>query len=149
MSQFESRPGELSPGLLHLMPDSSRDDGVLFAINLVFVDKLYSVRRVVMLLSVLAVGWSAGCAPKGRGLLDEDVAFKAPAIKEAVVDRQKAAVPQLVKDLDDDDSAVRFYAIEGLRRLTGQTFDYHYFDDTPARAPAVAKWQAWLAEHVK
>lgn len=88
-----------------------------------------------------------GCAPKGRGLMDEDVSFKAPAIKDAVEARKTKAVPQLVKDLDDDDAAVRFYAIEGLRRLTGETFGYHYFDDTPSRAAAVSKWNAWLAEH--
>ena len=92
-----------------------------------------------MLLFVFATWLSIGCAPKGRGLMDEDVSFKAPAIKDAVGDHQKTAVPQLVNDLDDDDAAVRFYAIEGLRRLTGQTFDYHYFDDLPGRAP---RWRS-------
>lgn len=89
----------------------------------------------------------AGCRDGGRGLVDEDPAFKVPAIKDAVAGREQKAVPQLVTDLDDDDSAVRFFAIEGLRRLTGQTFDYHYFDDAPARAPAIARWRAWLAAY--
>ena len=101
--------------------------------------------RVVIVAALLI--WAGGCAPKGRGLVDEDVAFKAPAIKDAVEEHQTRAVPQLVADLDDDDAAVRFYAIEGLRRLTGEHFDYHYYDDPAARAPAVKRWQTWLAGH--
>jgi hypothetical protein len=113
----------------------------LFANGASLADKR-GVRVVLLLICCLAVG----CTPKGRGLADEDVAFKAPAIKEAVAERQKKAVPQLVKDLDDDDAAVRFYAIEGLRRLTGRTFDYRYYDDAAARRPAVATWKQWLSE---
>lgn len=88
----------------------------------------------------------AGCGPTGRGLADNDLSFKAPAIKRAVRTDQKAAVPELVKSLDDDDSAVRFFAIEGLRRLTNETFGYLYYDDAPARRPAVQRWQQWLKE---
>jgi HEAT repeat protein len=89
----------------------------------------------------------AGCAqPKGRGLLDEDASFKIPAIKEAAEQSDADAIPQLVAALEDDDAAVRFYAIEALRRLTGQTFDYHFYDDEPDRQPAVARWKSWLGE---
>ena len=102
--------------------------------------------RAAAALSILAAAL-AGCRDSGRGLVDEDPAFKVPAIKEAVHDKERKAVPQLVTDLNDDDSAVRFFAIEGLRRLTGQTFDYHYYDDAPARAPAIDRWRAWLAAY--
>ena len=54
--------------------------------------------------------------------------------------------PQLIRDLDSDDPAVRFYAIEGLQRLTGQTFDYHYYDDEIDRHPAMLKWRQWLKD---
>jgi hypothetical protein len=87
----------------------------------------------------------AGCRSSGQGLSDEDVAYKVPAIKDAVRSDQRTAIPLLVKDLDDDDAAVRFFASEALRRLTGQTFGYHYYDDAPARLPAVTRWQDWLA----
>lgn len=50
----------------------------------------------------------------------------------------------MVKDLDSDDPAVRFYAIGGLKRLTGQTFGYHYYEDEQQRRPALEKWKAWL-----
>jgi hypothetical protein len=55
-----------------------------------------------------------------------------------------SAAPQMVSDLDSDDPAVRFYAIEGLERLTGQTMGYVYYEDREARRPAVMKWRKWL-----
>lgn len=75
---------------------------------------------------------------------DPDPAVKIPAIKASVAARDTSAVAQLVKDLDSDDAAVRFYAIQGLQRLTGQTFGYLYYADDEQRRPAVEKWQAWL-----
>ena len=42
--------------------------------------------------------------------------------------------------------AIRFYAIESLYRITGKTFDYHYYDDENERRPAVKRWQKWMAE---
>jgi hypothetical protein len=51
----------------------------------------------------------------------------------------------MVEDLSSDDAAVRMFAIGGLRRLTGETFGYNYYDDEDAREPAVKKWQEWLA----
>ena len=110
-----------------------------FAIDPHLADKIL-MRAAVLVMPVLLLG----CGPRGRGLADDDLAFKAPAIKQAVDDDQLAAVPKLVKDLDDEDSAVRFYAIEGLRRLTGRTFDYHYYDDPTARQPAIERWQDWM-----
>ncbi len=73
-----------------------------------------------------------------------DLRAKVPAIKRDVSEKTLSDAPQLIKDLDDDDPAVRFYAIEGLRRITGQTFDYHYYDDALARRPAIQRWQEWL-----
>jgi hypothetical protein len=55
------------------------------------------------------------------------------------------AVPPMVKDLESDDPAIRFYAIEGLRRITGQTFGFRYYEDEGQRQPAVDRWKQWLA----
>jgi len=41
---------------------------------------------------------------------------------------------------------VRFYAINGLRRLTGDDFGYHYYDEKEQRQPAVARWQRWVED---
>ena len=101
-----------------------------------------SLTHVVLILTL------GGCFPAPRGpriVSDPDPSNKIPAIKASVQRKDMSAVTQLVKDLDSDDPAVRFYAIEGLYRLTGQTFDYRYYDDEAGREPAVEKWKAWLA----
>ena len=88
---------------------------------------------------------SACAAPRTpRVVNNPDLTGKIPAIKQAVEAKDLAAAQQLVTDLDSDDPAVRFYAIQGLQRLTGETFGYRYFDDEEERKPALGKWQAWL-----
>lgn len=89
----------------------------------------------------------AGCAPQGEGLADKDAAFKIPAMKAAVQSGDRRALGPLVQSLDSEDPAVRLYAIESLQRLTGMSFDYHYYDDAATRKPAVDRWKAWLVEH--
>ena len=90
----------------------------------------------------LLVGCTGFVGP--RTVANEDAAVKIPAIKQAVQENDAQVIPQLVRDLDSDDPAVRFYAIEGLERLTGQTFGYVYYADPPARREATLKWQQWL-----
>jgi hypothetical protein len=96
----------------------------------------------------LAMALTAGCGgpPPVRSVTNPDPSGKIPAIVEAVRRGDRRALNQLVKDLDNDDPAVRFYAIEGLRRLTGQTFGYRYYDGEDERQPAIQSWQRWLAK---
>ena len=75
-----------------------------------------------------------------------DPSVKIPAIKVAVARKDVSVAQQLVKDLESDDAAVRFYAINGLRRLTGESFGYLYYEDPEQRKPALMQWQAWLAQ---
>jgi hypothetical protein len=99
-------------------------------------------RPILLLLPLL----TAGCFGHDKpSLTSPDPSLKIPAIKCAVQDRDQGADAQLVKDLDSDDAAVRFYAIQGLHRLTGQNFGYRYYDDDVQRLPALRRWQAWLA----
>ena len=93
-------------------------------------------------IALVAVGCSEPTGPKT--VASRNLAIKVPAIKDAVANKDMSAAAQLVSDLDSDDPAVRFYAIEGLERLTGQTFGYVYYDDRDARRPAVMKWRKWL-----
>ena len=95
----------------------------------------------------VAAALSAGCGGAGRGLLDDDASYKIPAIKKAVDRNDSSAAAVLVANLESEDPAVRFYAIEGLRRLTGRTFDYRYFDDEPDRRASLARWKQWLSEN--
>lgn len=90
----------------------------------------------------------AGCtAPRPRlTVTDSDPGVKIPAIKQSAEKHDSGAAPQLVQDLESDDPAVRFYAIEALFRLTGQRFGYDYYASEDQRAPAVQRWQQWLEE---
>ncbi|HRK29795.1 MAG TPA: hypothetical protein PLD59_01850 [Tepidisphaeraceae bacterium] len=107
---------------------------------------LYSLISVVF-------GLMPGCTlPRAeRSLIDTDPTAKIPAIKQSAKqsggEAEARSVALLVDELDSDDAAVRFYAIRALRDITGETFDYRYFDDELERKPALAKWRAWLAEH--
>ncbi|MHC4620969.1 MAG: HEAT repeat domain-containing protein [Planctomycetota bacterium] len=63
------------------------------------------------------------------------------AIKWAGDNKVSAAVPQLVDLLEDEDPSVRFYAIEGLRRITGTDNGYDYKSAALQRAAAVKRWR--------
>jgi len=75
---------------------------------------------------------------------DPDPSVKIPAYKKAVRKKDKAAVRQLVADLDNDDPAVRMYAIHALHELTGETFGYRFYYNDEQRRPAVQEWRQWL-----
>jgi hypothetical protein len=102
-------------------------------------------RGLTLVVGLLALA-SACVAPRSpRVVRNPDPSGKIPAIKRAVEQRDMAAARQMIKDLESDDPAVRFYAIQGLERLTGETFGYRYFeDDDEQRKGALEKWQAWL-----
>ena len=99
-------------------------------------------RPILLLFPLLAAGCFGHDQPS---LVSPDPSLKIPAIKQSVENRDQRSEAQMVKDLDNDDAAVRFYAIQGLHRLTGRTFGYRYYDDEVQRLPALRKWQAWLA----
>src|SRR5439155_5560095 len=101
-------------------------------------------------LILAAAVWAllAGCSePTGpRTVHSRELSTKIPAFKRAVAQKDTSAEAEMVRELDDDDPAVRLYAIQGLQRLTGQDMGYRYYDDKEARQPAVAKWKKWLSE---
>jgi hypothetical protein len=103
------------------------------------------VVAVGIALSLLLVG-AGGCAePSGpRTVYNRDLSVKAPAIKRAVARSDLTVAAELVKNLDSDDPAVRFYAVEGLRRLTGEDFGYLFYQEKEQRRPAVERWRRWL-----
>jgi hypothetical protein len=95
-----------------------------------------------ILLSSLLLAGCIGRDPPS--LFSDDPARKIPAMKTLGQHDAKSNA-ELVKDLDSDDPAIRFYAIQTLQRLTGQTLDYRYYDDEVERIPALKRWQGWLA----
>ena len=90
---------------------------------------------------------SCGCIPReGESIGAVDPLDSIPAIQKAADARDKKAVPALIDQLSNDDPAIRFYAIEALQRITGQTFDYVYYDEVDQRKPALERWRRWLKQ---
>lgn len=67
------------------------------------------------------------------------------AIRHAAEVRDTSVVGVLVDRLDDDDEAVRMFAILALERLTGTRLGYDYRAREPLRLRAVAQWRQHLA----
>lgn len=102
-------------------------------------------------LTAFVAGMSGGCGGGGMGegvsLLSRNPAQKIPAIKGAVKERDLAtSAAPLVKALESKDPAERFYAIEGLKRLTGETHGYVYYEHEASRKTATLRWKQWLNE---
>jgi HEAT repeat protein len=99
------------------------------------------------LLAVAALFWVGGCfSPDPKSIKSDYAASAVPAIKEAANNGDRSAIPRLIYDLNDKDPAIRFAAIKALETMTGQNFNYRYYDDTLDRRPAIRRWQQWLAE---
>lgn len=77
-------------------------------------------------------------------LQSDNALDRARAIVAATEDRDTVAIHKLVYLLDDQDIAVRMFAINGLRRLVGEDFGYRYYELPERRAEAVARWQEAL-----
>ena len=92
----------------------------------------------------------AGCSgpfdrKMGRADLESpNPAVRVMAIKWAGDNKVASAVPQLVDFLQDEDRSVRFYAIEGLRQITGTDNGYDYRANPQLRAAAVDRWREFL-----
>lgn len=97
---------------------------------------------------ILAGFCISGCyTPQPKSLASDSAPSAIPAIKEAGDKNDRAAIPRLVQDLDDNDSAIRFAAISALKKMTGQDLGYRYYDDEFVRQPAIDQWKMWLKQH--
>ena len=104
--------------------------------------------KIAILAATLGLLLAGGCSePRDPpSVKSDDPILKVPAIKQDVRRKDKRDAALMVKDLDDDDPAVRFYAIGGLKRITGKDFGYRYYDDENQRRPAIERWNAWLKQ---
>ena len=105
--------------------------------------------RVVVYLA--AVCWSAGLGGCGASAFRSEVSLESPdpsvraaAIVHATDRRDQSAVPLLVDRLEDEDRAVRFYAILALDRLTGTRLGYEYGGSEVERRTSVERWRQFL-----
>lgn len=100
----------------------------------------------IIVTSLCTMG--GGCfSPDPPSINSDSPPSAIPAIKAAAASNDSTAIPRLVEDLDDPDSAIRFAAIQALEKMTGQTLEYRYYDDEPAHRPAVRRWRQWLKDH--
>ena len=69
-----------------------------------------------------------------------------PGIKRAGDSHDRSALPQLVESLNDDDPAVRLFAIAALEKFSKDRFGYEYYLDEDGRKPALDRWRDWLKQ---
>ena len=106
------------------------------------------MRKETIILSGAMTCLVCGCfAPEPPSIHSQDPDRLIPAIKIAVKEHDQSVIPILVDDLCSDDPAIRLYAINGLRRLTGEDFGYVSYADETVRKPAVTRWKAYVADH--
>lgn len=108
-------------------------------------------RCLIQLLGLLCTAaYFAGCAPKGdlleTQLQSQDPAQRIRAIVQASHTARSDLLPALVDCLEDEDPAVRLYAIVALEKLTGTRLGYSYFSPPDQRREAVQAWRAHLSQ---
>lgn len=112
-----------------------------------------SYLRSAFFLCLFAAVGLTGCEPiQGdayRDFEDDDPAARLAAITKAGRTRDDQAIPYLVDRLTDSEPEVCFFAIIALRKITGRTFGYRYYQPRRLRAEAVRKWRRWVKEHGK
>jgi len=104
------------------------------------------VRLIVM--SGLVLTLACGCATRysRRDIESPDASQRAAAIRVAADHNDREAIPLLVDRLEDDDEAVRFFAINALDRMTGRRFGYVFYRSPAEQEAAINRWRAWLAD---
>jgi len=100
--------------------------------------------RIALVCGILAFGIGGCFSPEPKSIKSDNAPSAIPAIKDAAIKDDRTAIPRLVQDLDDNDPAIRFAAITALQKMTGETFNYQYYDDRDDRRPAVKRWRLWL-----
>ena len=87
----------------------------------------------------------AGCRPppaREGGFYSDNPASRLYAIRRAGEQRDAGAIRPLVELLDDDDPAVRMFAIQALDRITGTRLGYDAYAPLGDRREAVDRWVA-------
>lgn len=114
---------------------------------------IFDFRLSMFLVCSLCV--ASGCGPAGGPLGLAQLESPDPAIRiRAVVrltsrvapdqDARRTLEAALVDRLEDEDQAVRMFAIAGLDRLTGERFGYVAYTGPDRRQPAVERWREYL-----
>ena len=97
-------------------------------------------------ITILIIMLSGGCLQTERpispaDLENPDPVVKIRAIKWAGENKDAQAVPKLLELSQDEDQAVRFYAVIALRNITQTDLGFDYQADARRRAEAVNYWK--------
>lgn len=120
----------MKPGSNH--PDPRQTAG--------FPPRLTAWGRLLPLIALLHL---PACAPPiSEGGFDApDPGSKLYAIHRAGRQRDASAIPNLIEQLESDDPAVRQFADQALRLITGKDMGFRHYEPPHLRQPAVVRWQ--------
>lgn len=102
--------------------------------------------KSVALALVLATGCVDSNIRLRRKMESIEPGDRIEAIVKATRQGNEALIPAIVDRLDDEDAAVRFYAILSLERLVGKRLGYSYAAPASERRKAVQAWRQFLAQ---
>lgn len=93
----------------------------------------------------------AGCGPPRTpypaSLQSEDPGDRVRALKRAAEMNDRDVLGLIVDRLEDEDEAVRMFAILALEKMTGTRLDYRYYAPAAERRRIAAAWRKYLREH--
>ena len=95
-------------------------------------------------LTLLVVSCGPPRKPYPEALQSERPGERIRAIKQAAELGDQSVIGILVDRLEDEDEAVRFYAILALEKLTGTRLGYDYSASAGERWRAVQRWREHL-----
>lgn len=99
--------------------------------------------RLALICLTTTVVTLIGCAtldPPQKGLIADNPSRLLEGIRLAGAQRDTTKVPLLVEQLDNDDPAVRVFAIHALDQITGERLGYNPYDPPMRRAQAIGQW---------
>jgi hypothetical protein len=101
---------------------------------------------LVLLVPIVlgTIGCRLGASPYPVFLESPDPHQRIEAIMNAAKAGDRTMVPRLVDRLEDEDEAVRFYAILALERLERTRLGYDYANSDAERASAVRRWREYV-----
>ena len=80
-------------------------------------------------------------------LEDDDVEIRRAAALAAAMKEEKKLIPDLIRLLEDDETAVVKAALAGLKELAKQDFGPDANSSQADRAKAITQWKEWWAKN--
>ena len=108
-----------------------------------------TIGRLAGVLSIVLVGACGNpMPPYPTGIHDADPGVRIRAIRMAGDRQDREVLPLLIERLEDEDEAVRLYAILAIEKITGTRLGYEYRKPAAERARAVRRWRHYLQQEM-